>query len=301
MCGALLCFHHAIVYRVEGIRILRRVILVPMSRCICAQAGTRSQGYSDGTRADDEFTTQGGVVIEVDAVNQPPSIPIQLTPENGGIVRVENAPLVVENSTDLDGDPLVYEFELHYGEPDDAPDQVGNVSEDVSGQTTWTTDPIENRLSASWRVRAYDGAAENAYSPWTDYWTDACQVEYSLGICVQHFVADSLTDVNGRTTFSGRISAGGCIPEGGIYIACQGYTIFDEAQVEPICLDVVIVSPDINADSFVNLSDLSFFGESYNKQVGDSGYDTCCDFNDDGWCNLSDFSFMGEHYQHQCF
>ncbi len=137
--------------------------------------------------------------------------------------------------------------------------------------------------------------------PWTDYWTDACQVEYSLGICVQHFVADSLTDVNGRTTFSGRISAGGCIPEGGIYIACQGYTIIDEAQVEPICLDVVIVSPDINADSFVNLSDLSFFGESYNKQEGDAGYNTCCDYNDDGWCNLSDFSFMGEHYQHQCF
>ncbi len=137
--------------------------------------------------------------------------------------------------------------------------------------------------------------------PWTDYWMDACLEEYALGICVQHFVADSLTDVNGRTTFSGCISAGGCIPEGGIFIACQGMTILNESYTAPICLDVIIVSPDINADSVVNLSDLSFFGQSYNKQIGDMGYDTCCDFNDDDWCNLSDFSFLGEHYQHGCF
>ena len=137
--------------------------------------------------------------------------------------------------------------------------------------------------------------------PWTDYWMDACLEEYALGICVQHFVADSLTDVNGRTTFSGRISAGGCIPEGGIFISCQGVTIINESQTAPICLDVVIVSPDLNADSVVNLSDLSFFGQSYNMQEGMPEYNTCCDFNDDGWCNLSDFSFLGEHYQHQCF
>ncbi len=138
--------------------------------------------------------------------------------------------------------------------------------------------------------------------PWTDFWTNACDAQYELGICVQHFVADSLTDVNGRTTFSGRISAGGCIPEGGIYIAYAGMTLLDtETCTQPICLDVVIVSPDINADSFVNLSDLSFFGQAYNTQLGDSEFNTCCDFNDDGWCNLSDFSFLGEHYQHQCF
>jgi hypothetical protein len=137
--------------------------------------------------------------------------------------------------------------------------------------------------------------------PWTDYWMDACDPQYQLGLCVQHFVADSLTDVNGRTTFSGRISAGGCIPDGGIYIAYAGMTLLDPQCIYPICLDVVLVSPDINADSFVNLSDLSFFGESYNKQVGEVGYDTCCDFNDDGWCNLSDFSYIGQHYQHRCF
>ncbi len=55
--------------------------------------------------------------------------------------------------------------------------------------------------------------------PWTDYWMNACEAEYELCICVQHFVADELTDSEGRTTFSGRIAAGGCIPEGGIFIS----------------------------------------------------------------------------------
>jgi hypothetical protein len=138
--------------------------------------------------------------------------------------------------------------------------------------------------------------------PQTDFWMDACLEQYELSLCVQHFVADSLTGSNGRTTFSGRILAGGCIPEGGIWVSCQGKTILnDPTCTGPECIDVVIVSPDINADSFVNLSDLSFFGESYNKEVGDPGYDTCCDYNDDDWCNLSDFSFLGEHYQHECF
>jgi hypothetical protein len=137
--------------------------------------------------------------------------------------------------------------------------------------------------------------------PWTDYWMDACDEQYGLGICVQHFVADSLTDVNGRTTFSGRISAGGCIPEGGIFISCQGMTLLDPQCISPICLDVVIVSPDLNADSAVNLSDLSIFGQSYNHQSGQQEFNPCCDYNDDGWCNLSDFAFFAEHYLHECF
>ncbi len=149
-------------------------------------------------------------------------------------------------------------------------------------------------------IRDYAGEGI-AGIPWTDYWMNACEAEYELCVCVQHFVADELTDSEGRTTFSGRIAAGGCIPEGGIFISCQGRTIMDQYCLMPICLDVVIVSPDINADSVVNLSDLSIFGQAYNKSAGETGYNTCCDFNDDEEINLSDFAFLGQHYQHQCF
>ncbi len=150
-------------------------------------------------------------------------------------------------------------------------------------------------------VRDYAGNGI-ANIPWTDYWMNACLAEHELSVCVSHFVADELTDSDGRTTFSTRISAGGCIPEGGIYISCQGMTFFEWPQcTTPICADVVIVSPDINADGFVNLSDLSMFAEAYNTQEGDAAFNTCCDYNDDGSCDLGDFAYLGQHYQHECF
>ncbi len=137
--------------------------------------------------------------------------------------------------------------------------------------------------------------------PWTDYWMNACEAEYELCVCVAHFVADELTDSDGRTTFSGRIAAGGCIPSGGIYVSCMGRTILDSQCLAPVCVDVVIVGPDINADCEVNLSDLSFFADAYNTQGGDAAFNTCCDFNDDGSVDLGDFAFLGQHYLHECF
>jgi hypothetical protein len=67
------------------------------------------------------------------------------------------------------------------------------------------------------------------------------------------------------------------------------------------CHIIIIVSVDLTADCQVNLSDLGVFGLSYNKNLGDPGYNTCCDYNDDDKCNLSDFAYMGEHYLHTCF
>jgi len=150
-------------------------------------------------------------------------------------------------------------------------------------------------------IRGVDGDLLSGIPP-TDFWMNACNTEYELAVCpAPFFLADSLTGPNGRTTFSGQIAAGGCIPSGGIYVVCQGTTIHDyPACAAPACADVVIVSPDINADGFVNLSDLSFFGQAYNHQLGDPEFNTCCDYNDDDYCNLSDFSYLGEHYLHEC-
>ena len=138
--------------------------------------------------------------------------------------------------------------------------------------------------------------------PWTDFWMNAIDAGQELCLCASPIGADSLTNSAGRTTFSGRMSGGGCVLTDGLFVACQGKTFMDLGTcLIPVELDIVIVSPDINGDCAVNLSDLSFFGQSYNKQLGDTGFDPCCDYNDDDWCNLSDFSFMGEHYLHECF
>ena len=144
--------------------------------------------------------------------------------------------------------------------------------------------------------------------PWTDYWFGACDdVTWDLCLCARPITADSLTSdspgVEGRTTLSGRIAGGGCVLADGINLAVQGKVLLEEPYpcVDPICLLIQIVSPDLTADCEVNLSDLGVFGLSYNKSTGEPGYNDCCDYNDDSDCNLSDFAYMGAHYQHVCF
>ena len=113
--------------------------------------------------------------------------------------------------------------------------------------------------------------------------------------------------MNGRTTFSGVLRAGGCVLSGGIWIAVQGKVIKGPypSCTWNLCLPIVVKSPDMTGaggkpDGVVNLSDLVPFGFSYNKNLGQAGYSACCDFNDDNKCNLSDFAFFGLHYQHRC-
>lgn len=140
--------------------------------------------------------------------------------------------------------------------------------------------------------------------PPTDYWMEACDALQILSICwfvTADSVTSSLPGFVGRTTISGRIRGGGCVLSGGISIFIQGQQVFEDDCWTPICLDVQVVSPDIDGDQVVDLSDLGIFGLSYNKSEGEADYNDCCDFNDNGVCDLSDFAFFGRHYQHVCF
>jgi hypothetical protein len=143
--------------------------------------------------------------------------------------------------------------------------------------------------------------------PWTDYWLNACDPTKQLALCASPLGADSLTGANGTTTFSGRVAAGGCTLTQGVWWAIQGKVL---KGVYPdctnnVCLSVIVKSPDLTGagalpDGVVNLSDLIPFGSSYNKNLGQAGFNACCDYNDDDKCNLSDFAFFGTHYQHRC-
>jgi hypothetical protein len=115
---------------------------------------------------------------------------------------------------------------------------------------------------------------------------------------MSHIAADSATGSDGRTTFSGPVAAGGCVITGGIYMAVQGRIILENDCSDYDIEYITITSPDLNADCAVNLSDLAVFGLSYNRIIGDAGYDPCCDYNDDDKCTLSDFAYLGAHYLH---
>jgi hypothetical protein len=143
--------------------------------------------------------------------------------------------------------------------------------------------------------------------PQTDFWIGSCDPAHELCLCAAAIVADSSTGSNGRTTFSGVLRAGGCVPSGGIWIMCQGRRIMAKPcpNVNPLCLNIVIKGPDLTGagghpDCVVNLSDLVPFGLSYNRGIGQSGFSSCCDYNDDNHCNLSDFAYFWAHYQHRC-
>jgi hypothetical protein len=91
-------------------------------------------------------------------VNNAPAIPVLSNPSDGGGVKVFNPALSVHNSLDIDGDILVYEFEI-YGDAGmtDLVDGVSGVEEDFQ-VTSWTVPVslLENHIYY-WRVRAFDG------------------------------------------------------------------------------------------------------------------------------------------------
>ena len=136
--------------------------------------------------------------------------------------------------------------------------------------------------------------------PISDYWIDACVDTMALCLCANIVNADSFTNSNGETTLSDEIYAGGCVWDGGIYIAAQGQILRGGGGCDIICLDVQTPTPDLNRTCEVTVADLTFFGQSYHHDYPEPEFDTCCDYNDDNRCSVSDFSFFGEHYRHGC-
>ncbi len=127
--------------------------------------------------SDREFVVTSRVVIDTRAVNLPPETPLLVAPDDGTSVATATPELVVENAFDPDGDALTYDFEVHYGDPSAAPDEVGIVDEDPSGQTAFVVSPIGENQPVSWRARARDGALDGGTSAWSDYWTFTVNVD----------------------------------------------------------------------------------------------------------------------------
>ena len=129
---------------------------------------------------DGEFTASVVVLADPVAVNIPPFAPVQLSPENGGTSLLTETTLVVENATDLDGDPLSYDFELYLGATAEGiPTATATVEEGTEGTTLWTGPALEENQLAAWRVRANDGL-ESGVSEWSPTWTFVVNQENEL-------------------------------------------------------------------------------------------------------------------------
>lgn len=117
------------------------------------------------------------VTIVVGAVNVAPSVPVLVSPTDGGRVPSLTPTLVCAESYDVDEETLSYDFELWYGDAG-APVQTGNVvgvdggwKPDAGAPPTvdFTAAAIPENTVVRWRARAFDGTAANGHSPWSAY------------------------------------------------------------------------------------------------------------------------------------
>ena len=138
-----------------------------------------------------------------------PTIPVMLSPPETAEVDTLQPTLSVTNSTDADGDPIVYTFEIF---ADAGLQQLAAAGEDIpSGAdvTAWTVDePLEDNHAYYWRVRASDGQARSLWTYglfWTNTANDVPTVPRpslpaegtEVAVTSPVFVIDNSVDVDG--------------------------------------------------------------------------------------------------------
>jgi hypothetical protein len=129
-----------------------------------------------------------------------------------------------------------------------------------------------------------------------DIWLSSCG-DGLVDCALQHFGAspDSATYVDGTTTLSQGLEIGGC-DLSGLSVWVQGVQLVEADCVTVRCLDIDIISADINGDCRVDLIDLSEFSKSYTSPP--APYFPCKDYDCNGVIDLVDFSLFSRHYLH---
>ena len=109
-----------------------------------------------------------------------------------------------------------------------------------------------------------------------------------LALCQGGSMADANTDANGYTTISGVVFGGG-YTEGGTLVYVNGEPALDAG---PMPLN--FVSPDLDGDRIVDITDFSIFGLDFGSTAMRS------DFVPDGIVDLADFSTFGVNFHSNC-
>jgi len=100
----------------------------------------------------------------VNTFNDAPVAPTIVSPVDGSEVEVQDLDLVINNSTDVDGDVLTYFFELDKVNTFDSESkQTSGPVQEGAENTTWYVSNLDDNTYYFWRVRANDGAADSEW------------------------------------------------------------------------------------------------------------------------------------------
>lgn len=111
-----------------------------------------------------------------------------------------------------------------------------------------------------------------------------------LFACPGGTIADTHTDIQGRTSCTGVLSAGGCVTSLRLFV--DGF--------EMTVLAIRTNSPDLDADGVVDAGDLAALAPLVGSQIGDGTYTICADWNEDGAIDASEVAAMASFLSGQC-
>jgi hypothetical protein len=106
--------------------------------------------------------------------------------------------------------------------------------------------------------------------------------------------ADSASNSSGQTTMSGAIAAGGC--DSGLQVVVQGVVLADPTDWSiPLCLPIIVHSPDISGDLLVDIVDFVLFTAAFTGT-----YNPCADYDCNALIDIVDFVLFTAHFNHLC-
>ncbi len=174
------------------------------------------------------------------AVNQPPTLPVPISPENGSTIITAPIVLGIQNSVDPEGDPITYDFWVY---SDSLLTQVVeskfDVPEEQGGQTyvTFSFVPANNH-TYWWRVRAkdYDNTTDYTDAVWFLYW--------DLSTGTDDYTAGTAAPPNGTVVLTERP----ILKAANVAVSGENYYYF-EVSSDSNFVNTVVSSPPVPEES----------------------------------------------------
>lgn len=134
---------------------------------VSTQLSDQTSYYWRAIAVDDEGAQTAGTLqtFSVNTSNTGPTTPTINSPDGQTEIETYTTMLEVGNSTDPDGNPISYYFEIDTSKTFNSPDkQVSGEIHEGNGTTWWQVANLLENTKYYWRVKASDGSAQSVWA-----------------------------------------------------------------------------------------------------------------------------------------